>query len=532
MKWTDVLFEFTLLLACIPVFSNQCGFEYGTRHTTINLRNHAAELITGCTFVFSNQHARQRTIRFRDFEEIPSFLVNISGGSNETIDVYNNTAPPMVQAIEHRPIRVFVQANMDLESPSDPYIRLVPRPVPWDHRVDRSPPVANGAVLFSATNYLGVGAPCGIQTVGDENVVTFRHSFTAHDPNRLKCQWIIENPDNVMLNFRLAYLNNPENSSYTLALEDEDTNQVIMRFGTSASNRTTVYNRILRVNLVVYGGRESGIQFAINITGIPCDFRLTRQSANITWLGSDRWYRSNVCRWAVEVPENHYIILNFDVFRVHSPRNWSLNISTSAPARSEVFETTPTVPHRIIPSNKAQFEVKISSLSTRCLSFTIRYSSLDSLTVKHLVDYYERDIPLTTSTVSALSTTVSPPLPILIYSDIPYVYILASPCGISLPEQIDYLQIWHQWTINRANELLCRWRIYNSQRRNLHFELEILRGKNFTLQLASPDGMPLSQYDMETNLNVVYDTSANETVLDMLSSPLRSKILQFKMSIV
>ncbi|KAG5446405.1 hypothetical protein CSKR_113269 [Clonorchis sinensis] len=179
---------------------------------------------------------------------------------------------------------------------------------------------------------------------------------------------------------------NPENSVYTLSLEDEDTNRVITRFGTSASNRTTVYNRILRVNLVVYGGGESQIQFAINITGInilasfpvPCDFRLTRQSANITWLGTDRWYRSDVCRWIIELPERHYIILNFDDFHVHTPRDWSLNISTSAPAKSEVFETAPTVSHRIIPSNKAQFEVKIRSSSTWCLSFNIRYSSRKS----------------------------------------------------------------------------------------------------------------------------------------------------------
>ncbi|GAA56472.1 hypothetical protein CLF_110961, partial [Clonorchis sinensis] len=112
--------------------------------------------------------------------------------------------------------------------------------------------------------------------------------------------------------------------------------------------------------------------------------------------------------------------------------------------------------------------------------------------------------------------------------DIPYMYLLGSPCGVSLPERIDYLQILHQWTINRADELLCRWRIYNSQRRNLHFRLESFRGNNFTLKLASPDGVLLSEYDTETNLNVVYGTSDNETVLDMLSTCTRDTTKTFQ----
>ncbi|KER21352.1 hypothetical protein T265_15109, partial [Opisthorchis viverrini] len=198
---------------------------------------------------------------------------------------------------------------------------------------------------------------------------TSRHDFVRPFMNRLR---------------RKAYTHyNPENSPFTLSLEDKKTNRVLARFGTSASNRTVVYNRILRLNLEVNDGMGSGIQFAINVTGInilaaflvPCDLRLGRHSGNITWLGTDRWYRSNVCRWTIEVSERNYIILNFDTFRVHTPSNWSLNISTSAPARSEVFEAAPSVSHRIILSNKAHFEMKISTSSSRCLSLTIRYSS-------------------------------------------------------------------------------------------------------------------------------------------------------------
>ncbi|GAA56473.1 hypothetical protein CLF_110962 [Clonorchis sinensis] len=208
---------------------------------------------------------------------------------------------------------------------------------------------------------------------------------------------------------------NPENSVYTLSLEDEDTNRVITRFGTSASNRTTVYNRILRVNLVVYGGGESQIQFAINITGIPCDFRLTRQSANITWLGTDRWYRSDVCRWIIELPERHYIILNFDDFHASNyQRSVIINNSRKDQFTSIAYgwvnhrrckETANearrmadgSYSKRLVTEYQHVRSCKIRGFRNRanCVTqdYTIEQGSvrIDSRTAKHIVDYYERD---------------------------------------------------------------------------------------------------------------------------------------------